>query len=162
MIRRRDVRISPAALHEVMYGTDEANGKHISGSAEDAILARLLDSLRPSEPDLIEHLDRLILFLGESNWTLKALIEAIRSYERKMNSLPASSSSAHGAALIRHYQAKTELVPHVRRRARITYTILQHTIAPTDQSGSRTSHHQSVNALRTYLKTLRSRASFNL
>ncbi len=67
--------------------------------------ALLLDSLRPWEP---EHLDRLILYLGGSTWTLTSLIDAIRAYERKMNSFPPSPSSAHGSALFRHYQAKAE------------------------------------------------------
>lgn len=78
-------RISPRDLRESMYGTVNEAGRHISGSVEDAVVPRLLDSLRRSDPDLIEHLDRLILFLGESNWSLKALIVTIRSYERKMN-----------------------------------------------------------------------------
>ncbi len=77
------------------------------GSVEDSIIALLLDSLRPLETDLIEHLDRLILYSGGSTWTLTSLIDAIRAYEPNMNSLP-PSSSAHGSALIRHYKAKAE------------------------------------------------------
>ncbi len=136
LIRRLNVRITPADLHEALYGKEDAREKHLSGSAEDTVMARLLDSLRSSELNLIEHLNRLILFLGESSWTSKALIEAIRSYERKMNSLPASSSSAHGAALIRHYQAKTEARSRVHRPVRIIFTIKLHTVVITGRSPS--------------------------
>ncbi len=47
-----------------MYGSDDAAGKHTAGSVEDSIIARLMDSLRPTKPDLIEHLDILILYLA--------------------------------------------------------------------------------------------------
>ncbi len=68
LIRRRNVN-SAGDLHTVMYGSDDAAGKHTAGSVEDSIIARLLDSLRPSEPDIIEHLDHLILYIGGSTWT---------------------------------------------------------------------------------------------
>ncbi len=70
LIRRRNVNISAGDLHTAMYGSEDAAGKHTAGSVEDSIIARLLDSLRPSEQDLIEHLDRLILYLGGSTWTV--------------------------------------------------------------------------------------------
>ncbi len=154
LIRRREVRSPPADLQKAMSGNNDVNGKHILSSAEDSVLARLLDSLRPSEPDLIEHLDRLILFLGESKWMFKALIEAIRSCEIKMNSAPASSSSAHGAALIRHYHAKTETLS-----ARASIPL--HIIVTPGRSPSRTIQHQNVIVLRTYLNTSSSRNFFD-
>ncbi len=84
LIRRRNVNISAGDLHTAMYGSDDAAGKHTAGSVEDSIMmigamiARLLNSLRPSEPDHIEHLDRLILYIGGSTWTLTSLIDAPR------------------------------------------------------------------------------------
>ncbi len=64
LIRRRHVNISAGDLHTAMYGSDDAAGQHTPGSVKGLIIARLLDSLRPSEPDDIEHLDRLILYLA--------------------------------------------------------------------------------------------------
>ncbi len=55
LICNRNITSTPTDLHNAMYGKEDDRGKHISGSADDGILARLLYSLGTSEPDLIEH-----------------------------------------------------------------------------------------------------------
>lgn len=108
LLRRQNVAISQDELNTSLYGSTDTDRKHTTGQFEDTVVSRLLDSLGPSEGPLVEFLDSLLLLQGTSSWTLQPLIDAIRTYERKQHSLPQSSSTKEGAAIIRYYQAKSD------------------------------------------------------
>lgn len=105
---RQNVTIYPVEVKHSSYGKKDAEVKHSRGSIGDAVTAGLLYSLCLSGPEIIEHLQRLILFQGEQNWTLKLYSMPSVQMSDIVHSPHPGSSSSNVTALIRHYRAKTE------------------------------------------------------
>lgn len=92
-----------------MYRHDSSIGNHISHSVEDPFVSRLINSLRPTEPKLLEHLDHLKRISGTRIWKLTYLMDAIRSYERKRGETATASYATdprrpESSEFIRHYK----------------------------------------------------------
>lgn len=106
LLLRRDSAISDEAMQSSLYGSTAADGTHVTGSCEDSAISRVLDSLRPTEPFLMEHLDKLELLQSFLGWTLTSLIKAIQLHERKLNESTHFVPSRTDSALVSHHKAK--------------------------------------------------------
>ena len=107
LLRRRDPSISIASVKTQLYGSNTSDGGHETGTVEDSVIARILDSLRPTEPFLMKHLKKLELFRDSESWTLNTLINAIRLYERKMTESFHTDVASTDSAVLNHYKAKS-------------------------------------------------------
>lgn len=107
LLLRRDPSISAASVKTYLYGSNRLHGSHETGTVEDSVIARILDSLRPTEPFLMEHLKKLELLRDGENWTLNTLISAIRSYERNTTESSHTDVASTDTAVLNHYKAKS-------------------------------------------------------
>ena len=106
VLRRRDPSFSIASVKTPLYESNRSDGLHETGTVEGSVIARIIVSLRHTEPFLMEHVTKLELLRDSESWTLNTLINAIRSYERKMNESFHTDVASTDTAVLNHYKVK--------------------------------------------------------